>query len=47
MARIITMKAVDIVSGEEVTFSYDADAKELTIVSGRAIKVSVLSDVEE
>jgi len=42
--RIITIKVSDIVSGEELTFTYNADTKELTTEPRSAMKVTVVSD---
>jgi hypothetical protein len=47
MSRVITFKCVDVVSGEETTFQYNADAKELTQNRNSAIQVMVVSDEEE
>jgi hypothetical protein len=44
--RIITINITDIVSGESVTFTYNADTKELTIDPNSAMKVEVLSDAQ-
>jgi len=42
--RIIAIKVTDIVSGESLTFSYDADSKVLTTEPNSAIQVEVISD---
>ena len=42
--RIITVKVTDIVSGEALTFSYDADTKVLSANVNSAIHVEVVSD---
>jgi len=42
--RIITIKVVDIVSGESQTFSYDADTKILSIDENSALQVTIVSD---
>jgi hypothetical protein len=42
--RIITIKVVDIVSGEELTFSYNADTKVLTSDVNSAIQTEIVSD---
>jgi hypothetical protein len=42
--RIITINVVDIVSGEALTFTYNADTKELVASPYSAIHVEVVSD---
>lgn len=44
--RILTLKVIDIVSGEEAVLTYDVDAKEIVSVKSdtRALQMTVVSD---
>jgi hypothetical protein len=44
MDRIIMIEVVDIVSGESLRFSYNADTKIVTVDENSAIQVKIVSD---